>query len=300
MIFFRYHKPSVALRSFVRSYYAIEADVPPGFVLNDLLVPELANVRIILKGSISLSFPDGKTTQVPETSLLLGPTSRAIRLTSIGPLRVFGIGLLPAGLASLVGIPADLLADGQHLLADLVGPARDRALRETVREASSSQAMAEAADRALIDWRRDRRHMERLRTIDRLVRGNDPLSVDGLASAVGVSARQLERQCFNHFGFAPKLLLRRERFIRAMDTLRRNEQAKWLDAAGPDFYDQSHFIREFRYFTGVTPGTYLASRRLLTQGAFDALTELGASIRPERPNATRIIGQNQIETASGT
>ena len=89
---------------------------------------------------------------------------------------------------------------------------------------------------------------------------SDSPEVDDLVSACDLSARQVERLCRRYFGISPKVLSRKSRVLRAATHLRVNRGSGWIDAAGTGFYDQSHFIREFSTFTGLTPRCYAAMK----------------------------------------
>ena len=55
-----------------------------------------------------------------------------------------------------------------------------------------------------------------------------------------------------YFGLPPKLLARKYRALRAAIAITHHD-AKLADVLGDAFCDQSHFIRELRHFTGITP-----------------------------------------------
>ena len=75
--------------------------------------------------------------------------------------------------------------------------------------------------------------------------------VDALQEATGLSARQVARWCNRLYGAAPKFLARKYRALRCAQILAR-EDIDWSEVSGDAFYDQSHFIRELKHFTGLT------------------------------------------------
>jgi AraC-like DNA-binding protein len=80
-------------------------------------------------------------------------------------------------------------------------------------------------------------------------------SLDRLAELSGTSPRQLARLANRIYGAPPKLLARKYRALRAA-TMLCDLPAAGLTTAQEAFYDQSHFIRELRRFTGLTPTQY--------------------------------------------
>ena len=93
------------------------------------------------------------------------------------------------------------------------------------------------------------------------------------AAPIGRLAETLEyrpRQFIDLFrqevGMAPKTVARILRFHRAIERIQLSNSVRWADlAAECGYYDQSHFVREFREFAGSTPSEFLG--RKLPDGA---------------------------------
>ena len=85
----------------------------------------------------------------------------------------------------------------------------------------------------------------------------DPASVGHAADFVGLSARRFIELFRRYIGVTPKLYCRIRRFQRALGELHRIKQMDWSAfALECGYYDQSHFIRDFRQFSGLTPSAY--------------------------------------------
>jgi transcriptional regulator GlxA family with amidase domain len=82
--------------------------------------------------------------------------------------------------------------------------------------------------------------------------------VDELAARAGLGQRTLERLCARHFGFSPKLLLRRQRFMRSLAQFMLDPSLNWIGALDGQYHDQAQFVRDFHDFMGVSPSTYAA------------------------------------------
>jgi len=82
------------------------------------------------------------------------------------------------------------------------------------------------------------------------------VSLDDVANQCGLSTRQFRRACLEQTGLSPKFLARVLRFRNALAkvTSQAGEHAGLAAECG--YFDQSHFIAEFRYFSGRTPGRY--------------------------------------------
>jgi transcriptional regulator GlxA family with amidase domain len=79
-----------------------------------------------------------------------------------------------------------------------------------------------------------------------------------LSQQVNLGRRQLERNFLVATGLTPKLLTR---IVRFQNTLNRIENSSDPSLTGiayaSGFYDQSHFIKDFKEFSGFNPREYI-------------------------------------------
>lgn len=80
---------------------------------------------------------------------------------------------------------------------------------------------------------------------------NDPKVIQKYAGATGVSPRTISRWFTSEIGIAPKRLARIARFHRALASLHERKELRFYLDCG--YFDQAHFIREFKEFTNLTP-----------------------------------------------
>jgi AraC-like DNA-binding protein len=86
-------------------------------------------------------------------------------------------------------------------------------------------------------------------------------SVAAAAREAEVSQKKFIRLFRDAVGLTPKLYLRIARFERVMERIAGAPEVDWWDVVERhSYYDQPHFIREFRQFTGFTPTEWLKLR----------------------------------------
>ena len=84
------------------------------------------------------------------------------------------------------------------------------------------------------------------------------LSIKKISDKVGYSQKHLISIFREHVGLTPKSFLKVMRFQKAIDEIASVKQVKWTDVAlESGYYDQAHFINDFRDFSGFTPKEYL-------------------------------------------
>ena len=76
-----------------------------------------------------------------------------------------------------------------------------------------------------------------------------------------MSAKRFIERFKAQVGVSPKRYCRIRRFQQAVARAHRGRPVDWAQVAlDCGYYDQSHFIHEFRAFSGLTPTAYQASR----------------------------------------
>lgn len=268
--------PAPALLPLVTSYYVIEVGGEP---VSDVLHPEWANLRLLLAGERDWLIADraGKMAACPRAALF-GATSCA-RATVANAGRALGVGLTPLGWTMLVGADAAAFANAVVMAEALLGPS----IAELHRALSA--AKDDGARGRLLDafWlaraavaAAPRYQVARLTGLLA-----DPAmgTVAEFAAAAELTPVTLGRACRRHFGFTPKLLLRRQRFLRTLATVLET-RGKLSAALDHGYSDQSHFNREFRHFMGETPGRYFDRVHPILDAAASARrAALGASVQ---------------------
>jgi len=251
-----YVLPSEALRPYITTYYLTEiaAGAEP---VADILHPEGGNIRIALDGFMAGSIGPGELVPMPDFAGI-GPTSMGAPF-ALAPGRYWGIGLLPLGWARFVDAPAagraDSIADA--LRDEAYGAFRPlRALLAPV--AGDCEAEIAVIDAHMLGLLTQRPALNEERIMAAHTALIDPAvnSVAQLTDRLGISTRSLERLAAAVFGFSPKLLLRRQRFLRSLAQFMLDPSLAWLDTLDWQYYDQAHFIRDFRRFMATTPGAY--------------------------------------------
>ncbi|WP_136162299.1 AraC family transcriptional regulator [Sphingomonas flavalba] len=271
-----YAAPDCDLRDFVSVFYDFRADLP---LLEDSERADLAQFRFKLSpGEGSYRFADGTVQAAPETQIV-GPTTGMTAVRAVGPVDLFGVGLLPAGWAALMGIDASTMVNRVVDAQALFG----RRMSETaaqLRAASTLDARVAIGNtliRALVAEAKDM-PVNFTRIVDHWLERADSPDVETLVAEAGLSRRQVERLCKRFYGAPPKMLARKYRALRAAVALARGD-TDMTSVIARGFYDQSHFIREIKYFTGITPSRFTddlptLARLTLKRGAVRALRPL--------------------------
>jgi AraC-like DNA-binding protein len=253
----RFFRPPADMEGWFTTFYRMTLTVPDGGTVTDWLQPEWANLRFFQSNS-----PHAEIRGCPpmEGSPLVatGPSSLPLKF-ELGSTRMWGVGLFPLGWARLIGVSA---ADWANRVVDGRDHAPFKPFVPLADGLFGDEPDDEAEYKRIVDFLRERARPEsdepRIRKVHEAIVDTNMSTVAELADRAGKSTRTLERLTRRHFGFPPKLLLRRQRFMRSLSAFMLAEGQHWSQVIDAHYHDQAHFVREFQAFMTMNPSEYAA------------------------------------------
>lgn len=277
----RFFAPPADLAPCISVLYRMEIDLPEGEVVTDYLHPEWCNLRFFARNPPRAEVADG-TTIHGKRFLAAGPSSYPTRF-QIGATRMWGLGLLPLGWARFIGVPA---ADFANTASDGEAEAAFAPFAPLCDLLCSDRTDDDGQYRELTGFLRELADppVDRARIIQIQDVMIDPylVQVSDFALRAGFSKRTLERLCNRHFGFSPRVLLRRQRMMRTL-TAYLLEGGNWTSVIDRHYHDQAHFVHEFHAFMGMSPSEYAALDHAIL-GAFLAERQRVWGMPAQTPN----------------
>lgn len=251
-----FFQPSPALQSYFTAFYLTEVDAPPGVLVDDYLHPEWAALRFT-EGLPPLASVGAGPLVRQWPFVANGPTSKAIHF-GCGKVRIWGIGLQPAGWAKFVPDAASTLAnvtvDGStHPAFAAFAPLHGR-IFDGHCDAAAEAARIDAYLLSMTDFPVPAEAA--IARVHRAVLDPQVASVAQLVERTELALHSLERLTRRYFGFTPKLLLRRQRFLRSLAHYMLDPSLNWIGAIDGQYHDQAQFVRDFKAFMGLSPRQY--------------------------------------------
>jgi AraC-like DNA-binding protein len=172
------------------------------------------------------------------------------------------VNFTPIGAYLFFALPMDTLANRVLALEDVLGAAAERLTAQLCEAkgwperfalldsfiAARLAAARPASPAVAWAWRR-------------LQQSQGQVAVTALAAEIGWSRKHLAAQFRSQLGLPPKVLARVLRFRAAVARLEHAEPEGMAGiAADCGYFDQAHFINDFRRFAGIAPGEYLRRR----------------------------------------
>lgn len=265
----RYVSPGPRLARYVTGFHRFAAPICTTHELRDAFFPSVATIRVSLHGSPAWSLKIGSRSIDPMPPVALtGPTSYAGYVTCHGG-ELVGVGLLPFGWAQMFGGDVSRFAN-RVVALDEIDPGADM-----LREALEADQPFDLAFSAWLEARLERRPPAdpRIELLCEMLRDPTTTRIEAVAETLDMSPRALATMTRVNFGFTPKLLLRRTRFLRALTTVLTDPDGgpAALETAG--YWDRSHFLRDSHLFLGCSVREFSRRRGPHNQVAITARTQ---------------------------
>ena len=188
---------------------------------------------------------------------VIGTMTRPLIFTTTGPVDLLGVRFRPGGLPGFLALDAAELTDTQadltHFWAQVANEVWHRLVEATPAERIGLlQELLVVRANGRVQTDPFIRH-----SIARIEAAHGELRIGDLEKSTGLSARQLERKFARHLGISPKTFARVVRFKGVAAAAANPDPPDWVTLAGDfGFADQSHLVREFKAFSGLTPAAY--------------------------------------------
>ena len=175
----------------------------------------------------------------------------------------FGVKFRAGGFRPFLGHPISSLSDRSLALGDVFGGASVE-LERAVFACADDRAMSDVVQRFLLDrLPAPDPDVHRVASIvDAIAGDRSLLKVDDLVARYRLGKRALQRLFSEYVGVSPKWVIARYRLHEAIDRIADGERVDWSTLAlDLGYFDQAHFIRDFRRLVGRTPAGYAQAVR---------------------------------------
>jgi methylphosphotriester-DNA--protein-cysteine methyltransferase len=218
-----------------------------------------ARERLLPMGAMELVMELDGDTPCPH---VCGVHSQPFEIETVEPATIIGVHFKPGGAFPFLDLPADELHNAHVPLETLWG-SKAGALRDRLLEAKATAAKFQAIQQALIDRARRRLawHPAVATALKAIQSGSCPPAIADITDNIRLSPRRFIHLFRQQVGLTPKLFCRVQRFQAAVKKLAVMRRIEWSHLAlACGYYDQSHFVNEFREFSGLCPTAYLQVR----------------------------------------
>lgn len=250
--------PGEKLRTYVQCYYTFDSETCAE--IDDTVFPG-GHMEIIFNLGDGIWKSSVKDVFHPTPPIeLWGKLTQPLAVKAVGKNKMLGIRFHAHSAAFFFN---EELSEFNNQIADLrdVLGAPAKALHARLREAAGLEERIGLIEDFLLRRLASReKKTEAIALIGRVVQemqnSYDPDDVETIASRYNISSRYLRKLFLQYTGVSPKLYNKISRFQQSLQLVTENQSSLTSIAYDCGYFDQSHFIRDFKLFTGFTPSSY--------------------------------------------
>jgi len=247
-------EPNEDLKEFVMCYWTLDFPREDTPQINTI-VPDGTMKLIFHYGDLYWHHPENSTRFLQPRCFLIGQLTRPYVVEPKGDTGTFVVRFHPNGFLPFATMPIKEMENKPIPLEQLYGQ-KGSELEESILNANTTAERISIIEEFLLDYLTDLKTIDKIvkSIVDTIVTANGQISVADISKKNHIHRRQLARKFSSAIGLSPKQLSKTIRLQTTLKRLLTEERLKFTDLAYEnEYFDQSHFIKDFKEFTGVSP-----------------------------------------------
>ncbi len=263
-------QPHPDLASLVKFYWTLEVPYDPNNHKQKIIPDGCVEMTFNMKDPIKRYISDDDFVLHPP-AMVMGQRTKSFYIEPLGDVDSFAISFYPYGFANFANIPLKDLADSEIPLVEVLGEAEGEILEQKMIQAGNTTERLSIIETFLLERLKDSSTIENIvkTTVDTLVATNGNSAINTILKNDLSKRRQLERHFRKQVGISPKQLGKVIRLQTALKMLLLDNNENLTNIAYEnDYFDQAHFIKDFKSLIGVTPKEFLGNEHMALSTIF--------------------------------
>lgn len=247
-------EPKNELADFVKCYWTLESakeDTP----LKNTIVPDGTMKLIFHYGDTYKHHQSNGESIILPKCFLIGQLTKPYIVEPLGVTGSFIVRFQPNGFVPFATMPIKDMENTAVPLDKLFGE-KGKEIGEKILNANATSERIEIIEDFLLNQLADKKNIDKVvkSTIETILNVNGQFSVNEFSKNSNINRRQLARKFSSTIGLSPKQLSKTIRIQATLKSLLTEEITSLTDLAYKhEYFDQAHFIKDFKEFTGLTP-----------------------------------------------
>ncbi len=259
--------PLKALAPYVKCIWVLEDKKTEGLRPLEKVLPDACPELIIHYGDqFRIKTKTGNIKTQPK-SFVFGPLTKYIEIGPRGESGIIAVRFYPGGLSAFSRVPVKSIANTYVSLTSFFGPAA-ATIEKEICGANTLAERKTLVEKLLLSMLKEQQFKPLLPSslLENIISKQEPVRIETLSEKLHMGRRHLERRFNKEIGMTPKMLLKIVRFQNVFKIIQQ-KKVKSLTTITYEagYFDQSHFYRDFKAFSGLRPKEYFKEDAELTR-----------------------------------
>ncbi|WP_310555568.1 helix-turn-helix transcriptional regulator [Flavobacterium sp.] len=257
---YKTYTPTPKLAEFIKCYWTLDSPVESN-PEKQRIVPDGCIEMIFHYGDFYKQYSEDGSFIIQPKCFVFGQITQALDIAPTGTTGIFAIRFHPDGFTSFATMVVTDMRNKAVPLTELFGN-EGVILEIEMLKTTNVEDKIKIIEAFLMSKLITPQSINNIikSSIETIMELNGQLSIDDLSDSLKINRRQLERKFSTVIGLSPKQL---SKIIRIQATLKmlNNKEFTNLTSIGyeSNYYDQAHFIKDFKEFTGISPKKFYSN-----------------------------------------
>ena len=262
---YQVYTPSPELQPFVKCFWTLEDEKQEEPVRQKVL-PDGCMEMIFHYGDLYKQYFEDGSSIIQPRSFVFGQITKYIEIAPTGVSGIISARFLPEGITPFINMPVTSLENKAVDIKEIFGDDGKR-LEEDVLNANNIDERIKLIEKFLLSKLTEPKTIDAITRscVEAIFQSHGQIGVVELAGKMNINRRNMERKFTSAIGISPKQLAR---VARLQATLKMLDQKKFTTltslAYENGYYDQAHFIKDFKEFTGLSPKSFFSDNLKLS------------------------------------
>ncbi|TND09274.1 MAG: AraC family transcriptional regulator [Bacteroidetes bacterium] len=256
---YKTYNPVSDLSAFVKCFWSLDgpAENKPE---KQRIVPDGCMEMIFHYGDLYKQYLENGNAIIQPRCFVFGQITQPLEIEPTGTTGIFAARFHPDGLSPLIALPLSKMENRAVPLQELFGEEVIH-VEKKILKAKKNETRKQIIETFLLNRLLSPESIDRIakESVEIITNLKGQVSVDELSEQIKINRRRLERKFSSAIGLSPKQL---SKIIRLQSTLKMLANKRFTSltsiAHEGDYYDQAHFIKDFKEFTGMSPKKFYA------------------------------------------
>lgn len=264
------YPPHSNLNSLIKCYWTLE--VPSAYKAEkQRIVPDGCMEMIFILGDDIKRYTADNEFIIQPRAIIVGQITAPFTIQPVGYVHCFATRFYPYGVANFINTPLKNLENKETPIAEVLGQKTADELQQKIINAANTMQRIEIVEHFLTSKLNDKTTVDTIvkATVDALLATSGSSPIKAILKEDLSKRRQLERKFLKQIGISPKQLGKVVRLQTALKLMLNQKTDSFTKVAyQSEYYDQNHFIKDFKEFTGITPKEFLSDEQMVLSSLF--------------------------------